>query len=83
MPGSTLCNLELVSSEISKLLMPGALIEVTAADLLVCHSLGVATNSSGKRRLIVDLRYVNQHLRSCKFEYDDIRTAADLFQQVL
>ena len=26
-------------------------------------------------------RYVNQHLRSCKFKYEDIRTAADLFQR--
>ena len=78
---STLCNMEFVSSEISKLLMSGALIEVNVGDLLVCNPLGVATNSSGKRRLIVDLRYVNQHLRSCKFKYEDIRTAADLFHQ--
>ena len=32
-------------------------------------------------RLIMDLRYVNQYLRSCKFKYDDIRTAADLFHK--
>ena len=78
---STSCNADFVSSEISKLLTSGALVEVNAVDLLVCNPLGVAKNSSGKPRLIVDLRYVNQHLRSPKFKYEDIRTAADLFQQ--
>ena len=29
----------------------------------------------------MDLRYVNKHLRSCKFKYEDIRTAADLFSK--
>ena len=78
---SALCNAEFVSTEISKLLKSGALVEVSPTDLRVCSPLGVAMNSSGKLRLIVDLRYVNQHLRSCKFKYEDIRTAADLFQQ--
>ena len=50
-------------------------------DLVVCNPLGVVRNSAQKRRLIVDLRYVNQYLRSCKFKYDDIRTAADLFHK--
>ena len=43
--------------------------------------MGVVRNSAQKRCLIVDLCYVNQYLRSCKFKYDDIRTAADLFQK--
>ena len=29
----------------------------------------------------MDLRYVNKHLRSCKFKYEDIGTAADLFSK--
>ena len=45
---STLCNMQFVSSEISKLLLSGALIEVSATDLLVCNPLGVATGSFGK-----------------------------------
>ena len=55
--------------------------EVFSSDLRVCNPLGVAVNSSGKPRLILDLRYVNQHLRSCKFKYEDVRTAADLFHK--
>ncbi|KAK2556560.1 hypothetical protein P5673_021473, partial [Acropora cervicornis] len=68
---SALCHAEFVSVEISKLLVSGAIVEVLSADLRVCNSLGVAVNSSGKPRLILDLRYVNQHLRSCKFKYED------------
>ena len=55
--------------------------EVSRTNLLVCSPLGVAMNSSGKLSLIVDLHYINQHLRSRKFKYEDIRTEADLFQQ--
>lgn len=49
------CNAEFVSCKISKLLKSGALVEVNAVDLLVCNPLGVAKNSLGKLRLIVDL----------------------------
>lgn len=74
---STFYNADLVSSEITKLRKSGALVEVNAADLLLCNPLSVSINSSGKSRLIVDLRYFNQHLRAPKFKYEDIRTAAD------
>jgi len=78
---SASCHAEFVSAEISKLLASGAIVEVLSADLRVCNPLGVAVNSSGKPRLILDLRYVNQHLRSCKFKYEDVTTAADLFHK--
>ena len=74
-------NSEFVSSEISKLLLSGAMVEVSSTDLHVCNPLGVAVNTSGKPRLILDLRYGNQQLRSLNFKYEDIRTAADLFQK--
>ena len=78
---SVFCNYEFVSSEISKLLLSGAMVEVSSTDLHVCNPLGVAVSTSGKPRLILDLQYVNQHLRSLRFKYEDIRTAADLFQK--
>ena len=59
---SASCHAEFVSAEISKLLASGAIMEVLSADVRVCNPLGVAVNSSGKHRLILDLRYVNQHL---------------------
>ena len=70
-----------VSMEIQKLLSSGVLIEVKETEVTVCSPLSVVTNVSGKLRLILDLRYVNQHLRVQKFKYEDIRTACDLFQQ--
>ena len=70
-----------VSAEISKLLASGAIGEVLSTDLHVCNPLGVALNSSGKPTLILDLHYANQHLRPCKFKYEDVRTAADLFHK--
>ena len=78
---SASCHVELVSAEISKLLTSGAIVEVLSADLHVCNPLGVAVNSSGKPRLILDLHYVNEHLKSCKFIYEDVRTAAYLFHK--
>ena len=57
--------------------------EVKSEDLAVCNPLGVVRNSAQKCRLIMDLCYVNQYLRSCKFKYDDIRTAADLFIKMI
>ena len=72
---------EFVCQEVSKLLSSGAIAEVERDDLMVCNPLGVVRNSAHKPRLIVDLRYVNKHLRSCKFKYEDIRTAADLFSK--
>ena len=69
---------EFVCHEVAKLLSCGAVTEL-GKNLMVCNPLGVVKNSQRKPRLIVDLRYVNQHLRSHKFKYEDIRTVADLF----
>ena len=58
-----------------------ALLEVNESDLTVCSPLGVMRNACGKQRLILDLRYVNQHLRVSKFKYEDIPTACDFFSK--
>ena len=73
-------NVDFVTNEIEKLILSGALVEVEVSDLTVCSPLGVVTNTSGKSRLILDLTYVNKHLRVTKFKYED-RTAGDLFQK--
>ena len=78
---SAICEADFVAKEIDKLLQSGTLVEVEVQGLRVCNSLGVAFNNSEKPRLILDLRYVNKHLRSCKFQYEDIRTAANLFKR--
>ena len=65
--------------ELKKLYSTGILFEVHKAELAVCGTLSVTKSASGKLRLILHLRYLNQHLRATKFKYEDIRTACDLF----
>ena len=69
---SALRNADFVSQEIAKLVKSGAQVEVNESDLSVCNPLGVVTNASGKQTLILDLRYINEHLRVSKFKYEDI-----------
>lgn len=78
---SVVQNQEFVCQELKKLLASGAVVEVRQEDVLVVNPLGVVNNASGKSRLILDLRYVNNHLRSCKFKYEGIPAASELFQK--
>ena len=78
---SVVQNQEFVLHELKKLLASGAVVEVRHEDVLVVNPLGVVKNASGKSRLILDLRYVNNHLRSCKFKYEGIPAALELFKK--
>lgn len=80
--GSIAEEQEFECHEVAKLLASGAVTGVRREDLMVCNPLGVVKNSADNPRLILDLRYINQHLRSHKFKYEDIRTAADLFSKL-
>ena len=48
---------------------------------VVCSPLSVVSNSSGKLRLVLNLRYLNQFLYAPHFKYEDLRTAALLFEK--
>ena len=50
--------------ELKKLVASGIVVE----DVPVVNPLGVVNNASGKSRLVLHLRYVNNHLTSCKFK---------------
>ena len=78
---SVVQNQEFECQELKKLLASGAIVEVRQEDVLVVNPLGVVKNASGKSRLILDLCYVNNHLRSCKFKYEGIPAASELFQK--
>lgn len=69
---------QFVAEEIEELLLSGCIREVSLSETEVVSPLGVVTNSV-KKRLILDLRYVNKFLRIPKFKYEDIRTARDIF----
>ena len=45
----------------------------------VCSPLSVVCNGVGKKRLVVNLRHVNQCLWKQKFKYEDLRVALMLF----
>ena len=54
--------------------------EFSKDNLHVINPLSVSTQSSGKRRLILDLRFVNQFILKQKVKFEDYKTALDLFQ---
>ena len=47
----------------------------------VCSPLSVVSNSSGKLRLVLNLRYLNQFLHVVSFKYKDLRVAALMFEK--
>ena len=47
----------------------------------VCSPLSVVISNSGKKRLVIDLRYLNQHLLREKFKYEDLRSAMLMFEK--
>lgn len=69
---------EFVAEQVKELLLTGCVTEVDCADIHIVSPLGVVKNSV-KKRLILDLRFVNKYLRIPKFKYEDIRTARDIF----
>ena len=65
-------NTDFVSDTIIDLIDSGSVIEVPFKPIVV-NPLSVAFNSSGKPRLILDLRFVNEHLLKEHIKFDDWR----------
>jgi hypothetical protein len=63
-----------VQGAIMELLENGLISEQSTA-FLITNPLSVSVNSTGKRRLMLDLREVNKHVWKQSVKYDDIRTA--------
>ena len=68
-----------VSHAIKELLDCGSITRVMREAVHICSPLGVVEQS--KLRLILDLRRLNEFLRKPKFKYDDVRTAATIFEK--
>ena len=73
-----LAELDFVYKAVSKLLVDGC-VERTEGPPIVCSPLSVVASGSRKKRLIVNLRHVNQYLWKQKFKYEDLRVAMILF----
>ena len=67
---SSLKNVKFVLGSISEMLKIGSIKEVKASPKVI-NPLSVSKNSAGKKRLILDLRYINEHLYKDKIKFDD------------
>ena len=70
---------DFVSSAITELLQ-NRCIQKVAFKPHICSPLSVVSNNSGKLRLVLNLRYLNQFLWKEKFKYEDLRVAMLMFQ---
>ena len=65
-----------MSEALQELVHSGCVVEVSTP-LHVVNPLSVSIQSTGKKRLILDLRHVNFHVWKEKFKFEDIRTACN------
>ena len=73
-------NPDFVESEITVLLNQGVISETSTRPSVV-NPLTVAYNRSGKPRLVLDCRHINQYLHLFNIKYEDIHVALNLFDQ--
>lgn len=76
---SAIENAIFVGEAIDELLKSGCVRQWSGVPY-VCSPLLVVISRSGKKRLVINLRYVNQFLQKEKFKYEDMRTAMMLFE---
>ena len=67
---SPLTHAKFVEDAIRELVESGRVIEVVVPPLVV-NPLSVSVQATGKKRLILDLRYVNKCLRKMRVKYED------------
>ena len=73
-------NKQFVYEEVQKLLSNGCIQEVESRPPVV-NPLTVATNKSGKKRLVLDCQHLNDCLAKFKFKYEDATVARQLFDK--
>ena len=61
-------------------LLSGGYIESVSTKPYICSPLSVVENATGKQRLVLNLRHVNQFVWKQKFKYEDLRIAMMLFR---
>ena len=69
-----------MKGEVQKLLAKGCVEKVEIRPSVV-NPITVATNKSGKKRLVLDIRHLNKCLAKFKFKYKDVSVARQLFQK--
>ena len=71
---SAFTHYEFVTDTASELLANGCIRQVSEVPT-VCSPLLVVVGKSGKKRMVINLHYVNLFLRKEVFKYEDMRTA--------
>ena len=69
-----------IQESLSELCTTGCAVEVSARPI-ICSPLSVVENSSGKKRLVINLRHLNQFLWKQRFKYEDLRVAMLLLEK--
>ena len=77
---SALSNRSFVSKAVNELLHTNLVEEIFCVPDIV-NPLSVSTRSSGKQRLILDLRHVNSFIFKQKFKREDLSVAIQIFDQ--
>lgn len=77
---SALKHSPFVEEAIHELLRTHRVVEL-AHGIQVINPLSVSVQANGKKRLILDLRYVNEHLKKQKVKYEDWKIALSYFQK--
>ena len=77
---SAFAHHDFVTKAILELVANFAIVEVPSFPLVV-SPLSVALSSSGKERLILDLRYLSQHVWKEKFKFEDWRVFRNFLSQ--
>ena len=70
---SAIQNSDFVNEALKELIVSNCVIEVQNKPHVI-NPLSVSTNSSGEKRLILDLRFVNKHLRKQSVKFEDWKT---------
>ena len=77
---SVLSEADFISAEIERLLEAACIAEADSCPK-VCSPLLVVCNARGKKRLVLDLRGVNQYLPKQKFKYEGLNLLPDMCSQ--
>ena len=77
---SSLDNCDFVTEAIQDLIQDEKITEANSSDLSNINPLSVSIQPCGKKRLILDLRLINQHLDKFKFKYEDYKKALEYFE---
>ena len=77
---SSLTHPAFVEDAISELLQSHRVVELSSPPCVV-NPLSVSIQANGKKRLILDLRHVNQYLQKQRVKYEDSEVALSYFQK--